>query len=96
MLSRLIATTTKSSMIARSFASAAFALPPLPYGKKDLEPVISETTLNCHYDGHHQTYVNNLNNMTKEGERKSLEHYITDVTGPVHNQAAQVCVPRLS
>ena len=90
MLSRFIATATKSSVFARSFASAAFALPPLPYGKKDLEPVISETTLNCHYDGHHQTYVNNLNNMTKDGERKSLEHYITDVTGPVHNQAAQV------
>ena len=90
MLSRFVFTATKSSMIARSFASAAFALPPLPYGKKDLEPAISENTIKCHYDGHHQTYVNNLNNMTKDGERKSLEYYITDVKGPVHNQAAQV------
>lgn len=28
--------------------------------------------------------------MTKDTERMPLEHYITKVTGPLHNQAAQV------
>lgn len=35
-------------------------------------------------------YVTNLNNMTKDSERMPLEHYITKVSGPLHNQAAQV------
>ena len=35
-------------------------------------------------------YVNNFNNMTKGTDRKPLEHYITNVTGGVHNQAAQI------
>ena len=28
--------------------------------------------------------------MTKDAERMPLEHYITKVSGPLHNQAAQV------
>ena len=28
--------------------------------------------------------------MTKDSERMPLEHYITKVSGPLHNQAAQV------
>lgn len=100
MFARVIPTILKPTMGMRFFASAAYSLPPLPYGKKDLEPVISEKTMNCHYDGHHKTYgshlpihpsyVTNLNNLTKDAERLPLEHYIVSVKGPLHNQAAQV------
>lgn len=41
-------------------------------------------------------YVNNLNNMTKDTERKPLEHYITNEKGPLHNQAAQVLIMNCS
>ena len=41
----------------------AFELPPLPYAKDALEPHISAETLEYHYGKHHQTYVNNLNNL---------------------------------
>lgn len=90
----------KSASLLRSFATAPYVIRALPYAKNALAPVISENTLNCHYDGHHQTfelsfsimdrYVNNFNNMTKGTDRKPLEHYITNVTGGVHNQAAQI------
>ncbi|KAK8805954.1 hypothetical protein WA171_007040 [Blastocystis sp. BT1] len=90
MLSRTFMKIVKPAFFARSFASEEFKLPPLPYSKKDLEPVISEKTLTCHYNGHHQTYVNNLNAFTKDTDRKSLEYYITEVSGPIHNQAAQI------
>jgi superoxide dismutase len=39
----------------------AFTLPPLPYGKDALSPVISPETIDYHYGKHHQAYVNNLN-----------------------------------
>jgi len=41
-----------------------FKLPELPYAKNALEPFISEETLEYHYGKHHQTYLNNLNNLT--------------------------------
>jgi Fe-Mn family superoxide dismutase len=41
-----------------------FKLPELPYAKDALEPFISEETLEFHYGKHHQTYLNNLNNLT--------------------------------
>ena len=36
-------------------------LPSLPYGYKDLEPVISAEIMELHHSKHHATYVNNLN-----------------------------------
>lgn len=53
-------------------------LPNLPYDKKDLEPFISENTLNFHYGKHHQSYVTNLNKLIEgtELEEKSLEEII--------------------
>lgn len=53
-------------------------LPPLPYEKNALMPYISENTINYHYGKHHQTYVNNLNNLIKDTElsSKSLEDII--------------------
>jgi len=62
-------------------------LPNLPYDKKDLEPFISENTLNFHYGKHHQSYVTNLNKLIEgtELEEKSLEEIIE--TSRKNNQA---------
>jgi Fe-Mn family superoxide dismutase len=74
-----------------------FELPPLPYAKDALAPYISANTLDFHYGKHHQTYVTNLNNLTKDTPlaSKSLEEVIkavADDTGKVgvFNNAAQV------
>lgn len=55
-----------------------FTLPPLPFGKNDLEPYISAQTLDFHYGKHHQAYVTNLNNLAAgtDYETKSLEEVI--------------------
>jgi len=67
-------------------------LPALPYADNALEPVISRETISYHYGKHHQTYVNNLNNLTKgtELEGASLEEIIMKSEGGVFNNAAQV------
>jgi Fe-Mn family superoxide dismutase len=43
----------------------AFALQPLPYSKDSFGKTISAETFDYHYGKHHQTYVNNLNNLVK-------------------------------
>ena len=70
----------------------AFELPALPYGKNQLAPHISEETLEYHYGKHHQTYVNNLNNLVPgtEFEGMSLEEIICKSSGGLFNNAAQV------
>lgn len=35
----------------------------LPYALDALSPLMSKETLEFHYGKHHQTYVNNLNNL---------------------------------
>lgn len=40
-----------------------FELIELPYGSKDLEPVISAQTLSFHHGKHLQGYVDNLNKL---------------------------------
>lgn len=67
-------------------------LPPLPYEKNALEPVISQETLEYHYGKHHQTYVNNLNNLIPGTEFADmpLEDIIRKSSGGVFNNAAQV------
>lgn len=70
-----------------------FELPELPYQKNELEPYISEETLEYHYGKHHQTYVNNLNNLINENDalkNSTLEELIQNSTGGVFNNAAQV------
>ncbi len=69
-----------------------FKLPELPYAKNALEPFISEETLEFHYGKHHQTYVNNLNNLTSGSDldNDDLENVIKDSEGGVFNNAAQV------
>lgn len=70
----------------------AFELPNLPYAQNALEPHISAETIEYHYGKHHQTYVNNLNNLVPgtEFEGKSLEDIITKSSGGVFNNAAQI------
>jgi Fe-Mn family superoxide dismutase len=70
----------------------AFELPALPYEKNALEPHISAETLEYHYGKHHQTYVTNLNNLTKgtEFENMALEDVIRKSSGGVFNNSAQV------
>ncbi len=70
----------------------AFTLPPLPYEMNALEPHISKETLEYHYGKHHQTYVNNLNNLIAgtEFESASLEEIIRKSSGGLFNNSAQV------
>ena len=70
----------------------AHVLPPLPYAKDALAPVISEETLDYHYGKHHQAYVNNLNNLVPgtEFEGATLEDIVMKSSGGVFNNAAQV------
>ncbi len=67
-------------------------LPPLPYAKDALAPVISAETIEYHYGKHHQTYVTNLNNLIKgtEFENATLEEIVMKSTGGIFNNAAQV------
>lgn len=69
-----------------------FKLPELPYALNELEPHISKETLEFHYGKHHQTYVNNLNNLLPSTnlEGLSLEEIIMKSSGGVFNNAAQV------
>ncbi|MCG6970779.1 MAG: superoxide dismutase [Fe] [Gammaproteobacteria bacterium] len=70
----------------------AHELPPLPYANDALQPHISAETIEFHYGKHHQTYVNNLNNLVKGGEfeNASLEDIIKKSSGGMFNNAAQV------
>ena len=67
-------------------------LPPLPYPKDALQPIISAETLEYHHGKHHQAYVTNLNNLIKgtEFENSSLEEIILKSSGGIFNNAAQV------
>lgn len=69
-----------------------FKLPELPYAMDALEPHISKETLEFHYGKHHQTYVNNLNNLVKgtEFENAELEEIVKKSSGGIFNNAAQV------
>lgn len=71
---------------------ARFTLPELPYAIDALAPAISRETLEFHWGKHHQTYVNNLNNLIEgtEWADKSLEEIIRGAEGGLFNNAAQV------
>jgi Fe-Mn family superoxide dismutase len=70
----------------------AHELPPLPYEKNALEPVISAETIEYHYGKHHQTYVDKLNDAIPgtEFENMSLEEIVQKSSGGIFNNAAQV------
>lgn len=69
-----------------------FSLPALPYEMDALAPHISKETLEYHYGKHHNTYVVNLNNLTKDTKHanSTLEDVIKNSDGGLFNNAAQV------
>jgi Fe-Mn family superoxide dismutase len=74
-----------------------FELPALPYDKTALEPFISANTLDFHHGKHHNAYVVNLNNLTKDTALagQSLEDVIRASAGDgskvgIFNNSAQV------
>ncbi len=75
----------------------AFELAPLPFAKDALAPYMSAQHLEIHHGKHHQTYVTNLNNLTKDKPEAalSLEAIIKDSAGKadkagLFNNSAQI------
>ena len=60
-----------------------FELPKLNYENDALAPIMSAETLEFHHGKHHQTYITNLNNLTKDTDlaNASLEDIITNTSG---------------
>jgi Fe-Mn family superoxide dismutase len=75
----------------------AHTLPPLPFAKDALAPVMSAETLEYHHGKHHKAYVDKLNGLIEGGPMASmsLEEIVRKTRGqaseaPVFNNAAQV------
>ena len=73
-----------------------FTLPELPYELNALEPFISAKTMDFHYHKHHQTYINNLNNLIADTKFASIslediikQTYGLDEYKAIFNNAAQ-------
>ena len=73
----------------------AFELPPLPFAKNALEPVMKSETFDYHYEKHHKA-MSRLARQPLGGGKpekrflKSLVEVIKSSTGGVFNNAAQV------
>ncbi len=74
-----------------------FKLIDLPYSKDALEPYMSAETLDFHHGKHHNTYVTNLNNLTKDTELANLsveevilKSYNNKELQGVYNNAGQI------
>jgi Fe-Mn family superoxide dismutase len=69
-----------------------FEVPPLPYAKDALEPVMGRETFEFHYEKHHKGYMTNLKGLLegKPEAQKSLIEVIKTSSGGVFNNAAQV------
>ena len=67
------------------------ALPPLPFERNSLEPMMSKETLDFHHGKHHRAYVEKLNKLIAgtQFENFSLEEIIQRADGPIFNNAAQ-------
>ena len=70
----------------------AIEVPPLPYAKNALEPVMKQETFDYHYEKHHKGYATVLNGLIegKPEAQKSLVDLIKSSSGPIFNNAAQV------
>ena len=69
-----------------------FTLSHLPFAKNELAPLLSPETIEFHYERHHQTYVNNLNQLIfgTELAQKSLLDIVRTTDGAIFNNAAQI------
>lgn len=81
----------KEEAIMSSAVATQHSLPALPYPESALEPHISRETVHFHYDVHHRTYVNKLNQLIAdtEFEECSLEEIVRNSTGAIFNNAGQ-------
>lgn len=80
-----------------SILALMFTVPDLTYQYNALEPFVDEATMRVHHDGHHATYVKNLNealsgqdlflNMDIENLLKSLNQLPEDIRAKVKNNA---------
>ena len=72
--------------------SLIFSLITLPYAPNELEPVISQETIEYHYGKHLQTYVDNLNKLVAgtEFESMPLEQIVAQSQGAIFNNAGQI------
>jgi Fe-Mn family superoxide dismutase len=71
---------------------SAIVLPELPYARDALAPHMSRETLDYHYGKHHKTYVEKTNALRAgtKFEDAPLEELVTQATGTLFNNAAQV------
>ncbi len=69
-----------------------FSVPPLPYGKDALAPLMSAETLEFHYEKHHKGYMTKLKGLLegKPEASQSLVEVVKSSSGGVFNNAAQV------
>lgn len=88
---------TKRGLNQKYEGNMAFELPALPFAHDALLPYMSSETLELHHGKHHQTYVTNLNNLTKDTPlaASSLEEIVKAVAGDaakagIFNNSAQV------
>ncbi|WP_251620668.1 superoxide dismutase [Odoribacter lunatus] len=68
-----------------------FKLPPLPYEKSALAPVISRETMEFHYGKHLKGYLDNLNSLVPGTpfEGADLPTIVKYATGPIYDNGAQ-------
>lgn len=69
-----------------------FTVPPLPYAKDALVPIMSAETLEFHYEKHHKGYMTKLEPLLsgKPEASQSLEEIVKTSSGAVFNNAAQI------
>ena len=66
-------------------------LPPLPYPRNALEPVMSGETIEYHHGKHHRDYVDQVNKLIAgtQFENMPLEQLVRHAQGPLFHNAAQ-------
>ncbi|MDF2614770.1 MAG: superoxide dismutase [Clostridia bacterium] len=86
-----------NDMSSNNFAASTgpFRLPPLGYAYNALEPYIDEATMKVHHTGHHQTYVDKLNealskypqlyNVSLETLLNNIDRLPSDIREAVRN-----------
>jgi Fe-Mn family superoxide dismutase len=95
MSSAYSSSTVKPETVGSPFHS--HTLPPLPYERGALAPVISASTIDCHYGKHHKTYLDNLNKLVEASRYREmpLERIVVETASQpervaIFNNAAQV------
>jgi len=70
---------------------AIYELPPLPFARNALAPIISEQTLAYHHDRHHRAYVAKVNELVAGTplQGAALEDIVRQSKGALFNSAAQ-------